>query len=227
MDKNFAVSKTDFAMAVGRSRPIIYEAIRVGRLDTNASGDVLLYGQTTTAFLEERGTNPDNIRPLVEKRMSRKGSKKAKGKIGVQKQPEPLPEPPKPVLDPVASLDAPSGMEDLFSDDSVSGLNRLLAREKILTLRQKREYEAGTLIARTTVQKFVNGLYAIHSNELRAIAIRCSPAVMAECALTDPAMALKIESVVDAEISSTMLHIQRKLKDFLKQIKAEEELAGD
>lgn len=229
-----------FAKCVGISRTAVYNAFERGKLDRIGNEGVDLLGERTAAYLVGYGlTGPEvteiaeGKRPVPAPRKPRLVTPAARkrspaGKTLPPAGKKPVAPPSDPWKPPVPPGGAPPPDLTKISDEQLFSqgadvLQRVLAAEKIIDTRQTRAAKRGELIKRSTVTRFTNIIVSIHRSELASMGARVSPEVLSACGITEDAMLVKIEEVIDAAAYRVIAHIQRQALDFLKEIKAEED----
>lgn len=228
-----------FAKCVGISRTAVYNAFERGKLDRTGNEGVDLLGKRTAAYLVGYGlTGPQveeiaaGTRPVPQPRKARLVTPAARkrspaGKPLSAKAPSPPPatewKPPTPPSAPLTPKEIGTRISDegLFTQDA-DVLQKVLAAEKILDVRQTRAVKRGELIKRDLVKHFISGIVGVHRAELGSMGAKLAPEILSACGLTDESLMVSIERTIDENAYRILEHIQRQIKDFLKKLKVEE-----
>jgi hypothetical protein len=94
--------------------------------------------------------------------------------------------------------------------------------EETIALRMKNQKERGELIARETVKGYFGELQQIETTELLTLGEKLSPEIAALFGIDDPAAVLDVGKFIQKELSTTIEHIETKMRKFLKSFQVDE-----
>lgn len=202
-------SKAEFSRSLGVSAAAITKAIKAGHVILDGDGRVNTHDPRTQKYM---------TRPPRERRAAQKAAARKDPEPEIPNTPAGPPLPQDTACPPRSEM----GGNRLSGQEDTDDLDDRKTLQQIEKLRLDNESTRLELIPREGVKHFVGQIAGAHSSILLPLGGRLAKQLASELGVTDSAAIIRVEETIQAECYQVIGMIKRKIKDYLKSIKAED-----